>query len=138
MVDNRKATWPDGLKRTKQRELVFSVLSSAEVPLSAADINITLLRNNTPVWLSTIYRILEQLVERGAAAEVMGGDMTLYELNTHTHRHFAVCMDCNKVLPMKNCPLGELENMLDEPGFRITGHNVEIFGYCAQCAPKPT
>ena len=130
--------WPVGLKRTRQRECVLSVLKASQGPLSAADICAQIEKNGEAVWLSTVYRILEMFVEKEIAvkANVRGSEMAVYELNRFCHKHYAVCVSCHKIIAMDNCPLEEFTPQLQEQDFHVLGHTLEIFGYCRDCAPK--
>lgn len=130
--------WPQGLKRTRQREGVLAVLRNAQTPLSAADILTLIEKDGEAAWLSTVYRILELFVQKGVAvkANVSGSDMAVYELNRYCHKHYAVCVSCHKIIPMDNCPLEKFIPRLQEEDFRVLGHNLEIFGYCRDCAAK--
>jgi Fur family ferric uptake transcriptional regulator len=126
--------WPEGIKRTKQRDAVLGVLENAEAPLPAMEICARTEKSGEPVWLSTVYRILELFTEKGVVLKttVLDGDMAFYELNRHGHHHYAVCVDCHKIVPIEGCPMGDYE---PEPqsGFRVLGHRVEMYGYCKDC-----
>ena len=126
--------WPDGLKRTKQREAVIKVMESAQTPLPVQEIYALIEQSGEPVWLSTVYRTLELLYEKGLVLKtaVLDGDMAYYELNRHGHRHYAVCVDCHKIVPIPGCPMGDFEPEL-QGGFRVLGHRVEMYGYCRDC-----
>lgn len=131
----KKVKWPEGLKRTKQRERVLEVLTAAGTPLSALDIAARIEREGGGAWLSTVYRALESFVEHRVAVRiaVMGSDVALYELNTNGHHHYAVCVDCHRIIPLKSCPVGHFVPELPEDGFAVTGHNLEVFGHCKNC-----
>ena len=135
MEQNETFEWPQGLKRTKPRQRVLEVLSSAAVPMTALDICEQIGREGESVWLSTVYRILDQFTERGIAVKtaVLDSGMALYELSRSGHRHYAVCMGCNKVIPMENCPMERFYPKLEESGFQVTGHKLEMYGYCKEC-----
>jgi Fur family ferric uptake transcriptional regulator len=126
---------PAGMKKTKQREAVLAVLERAEGPLSAADICARIEKDGASAWLSTVYRILELLVKKGVAVKlsVMAGERALYELNRFRHRHYAVCMRCRKIVSMENGPMERFVPRLADADFRVTGHNLEIYGYCKDC-----
>ena len=128
--------FPAGIKKTKQRLMVFEVLRGAKQPVSAMDILSKLDENNLKISLSTIYRILEMFIDRGVAVKLgpLNGKMTVFELANSTHLHYAVCVSCNKIVAMDNCPLKEFNPNFSDSGFRVTGHKVEMFGYCAVCA----
>ena len=127
--------WPDGLKRTKQRERVAEVLLTAGQPLSAQDIARRIDNEGGGAWLSTVYRALESFVEHRVAVRiaVTGSDVSLYELKRAGHRHYAVCVDCHRIIPMSGCPVGQFKPELTEDGFTVTGHNLEVFGHCKNC-----
>ena len=131
--------WPRGLKRTRQRERVLEVLSGADQPMSALDIAQAVERGGGTAWLSTVYRVLESFVERGVAVRiaVTGSDMALYELKIPQHVHYAVCVDCHRIIPLLQCPVEHLAPTLPEDGFAVTGHNLEVFGHCRDCQKRP-
>jgi Fur family ferric uptake transcriptional regulator len=130
--------WPSGFKKTKQRQSVLAVLEQSESPLSAADIYSLTQKNGDVVWLSTIYRILELFVKKGIVTKVsvMNNDFALYEINRFKHKHYAVCVSCHKVIQMDNCPMEKFIPHLEDGNFHVTGHNIEIYGYCKDCDAK--
>jgi len=130
-------SWPEGVKRTKPRERVLRALQQAQQPLSAVEILGAVEKAGGSVWLSTVYRVLDLLVEKGVVTKIaaFSGDMAAYELNRCAHRHYAVCMSCKRVLPIDDCPL-EAAGPLVKEGFQVVGHNLEVYGYCDRCAEK--
>jgi Fur family ferric uptake transcriptional regulator len=134
-VSGNVKSLPDGMKRTKQREIVFSVLAEADRPLSAAEICSRTQAEGTPVWLSTVYRILEIFVKEHVAEKiaVTASDMAFYGLSDRSHRHYAVCISCRRIISMDNCPMEQFLPSIQDENFRVTGHNLEIYGYCGDC-----
>lgn len=130
-----QTAWPAGIKRTKQRECVLSVLENADSPLNTMDISSRIEKEGSAVWLSTIYRILELFVKKGVVIKttVMDNDMAVYELNRNQHKHYAVCVNCHKIIAMDNCPMDEFIPKLEDSDFRVLGHKVEMYGYCKEC-----
>lgn len=130
-----ESLWPEGIKKTKQRKAVLEVLERAEMPLPAMDIYTQIGKGETPVWLSTVYRILELFTEKGIALKttVLNSDMAYYEHNKNIHHHFAVCVDCHKLVAINSCPLADYEPKLTEDEFRVLWHRVEMYGYCKDC-----
>ncbi len=137
MKENTSA-WPAGIKKTRQRKCVFDVLEQAETPLSAPEIYNRVRNADASVWLSTVYRILDHFVSEGLAAKtsVMDSSMALYELNRNRHKHYAVCVNCHKVVELTNCPMEKFEPEIAESDFRVLGHRVEMYGYCKDCDKK--
>lgn len=136
-MEEGQNSWPAGIKRTKQRESMLSILNDSEKPLSAADICAKMEESNGSAWLSTVYRTLELFVKKGVVVKtnVMNHEMAVYELNRFKHKHYAVCMNCRKIIAIDNCPMEKFIPQLADEGFRITGHNLEIFGFCKDCDP---
>lgn len=126
------------LKRTKQRERVYRILSEAERPMGAADIYREILRQDgdCSYAVSTIYRILQAFAEKGMVCRtnLPGSDTALYEWNAGGHRHYAICLKCHKRIALKECPFRSTD--LTEQGFQVTGHKVEVYGYCSLCEEK--
>lgn len=134
-MKEKQLVWPAGIKKTKQRICVFSVLERAASPLSALDIYKQIEKEDSSFWLSTIYRVLELFVNEGIVVKttVMNNNMALYELNCNKHTHYAICVNCHKVVEMNNCPMEEFVPKLADNSFRVLGHKVEMYGYCKDC-----
>ncbi len=132
------SSWPEGVKRTKQRESVLCILEQSQTPLSASDICSRMEHNGELVWLSTVYRVLELFVSKGLVIKrsVINNEMALYELNRYKHKHYAVCMNCHKIISMENCPMENFIPKLEDGDFYVTGHNLEVFGFCKECHIK--
>ena len=130
--------WPKDVKRTKPRALVMQALEGAQQPLGAMEIFSQIEKTGETVWLSTVYRVLELLVEKGVVTKVAvtNSDMAVYTPNRNAHRHYAVCMGCRRIVPVDDCPLGHFTPKVAEEGFQVVGHNLEIYGYCDTCAHK--
>ncbi|MDR1605393.1 MAG: transcriptional repressor [Gracilibacteraceae bacterium] len=127
--------WPTGIKKTRQRQAVLAALQQAEQPLSALDLHMRAAAAGQGISLSTIYRILEYMEKKGVVtrAEVAGSESALYELNRFRHKHYAVCVNCRKIIKMDNCPMENFIPHIAEKDFRVTGHSVKIYGYCREC-----
>jgi len=63
--------WPQGLKRTKPREAVMGELEKASLPVTALYLFEKLQQGKDPIWLSTIYRVLESFVGKNAVVKSM-------------------------------------------------------------------
>lgn len=141
-------SYPQGIKWTKQRKDVYEVLHSAKEPLSAVQIYQQLAKSDISCnyAVSTIYRILSAFEEKNIVNKTnwMGDGTVVYELNRGEHMHYAVCMNCNKRIPLHACPIqhmhlhhDETEQGLEETGFQVVGHKLELYGYCRECREAP-
>lgn len=139
-MSNRPGSWPAGLKHTRQREQVRDILLAADRPLRAADIYEQWRTAGNQVSLSTIYRILEAFEKAGTVERsMMPGDETAFYKWREAdgeHRHYATCLICHRQIPLEGCPIGEMKLPTETPGFTITGHRIELFGYCEECGRK--
>ena len=137
-LKENQAAWPVGMKKTKQRVCVYSVLEQADAPLSAAEIYRQIDRAGLEISLSTVYRILEFFVKEDIALKTMilDNDMAVYIFNRNQHKHYAVCMNCHKVIELENCPLENFVPKLADGEFHVLGHRLELYGYCKDCEEK--
>jgi Fur family ferric uptake transcriptional regulator len=105
----------------------------AKAPLSAMDIFTKAEQEGVEIWLSTVYRILDLFVEKGLIEKhiISGSDMALYELKEKKHKHYAICIGCQKMIVLDKCPISRDISIED---FQITDHKVEIHGYCGSCS----
>ena len=127
--------WPEGLKKTKTREFVLQELRTAKKPLSALDIYSSLLGKDISIAQSTVYRTLETLVlhELVLKDSMLDAGLVVYQLNRDTHTHFAICLECHKVIALDICPIEESLERVQVRNFTVQGHKVEIYGYCDDC-----
>lgn len=127
-------SWPQGLRRTKQRLAVLKILQEAERPMSAAMIASAMQSDGATNWFSTVYRVLDAFMAHDMVVEtsVSGSDVKLYELKREDHHHYIICVKCHKMVPLEDCPLDEILGKVE--GFRILDHRLEISGICDQCA----
>ncbi|MDO4514831.1 MAG: transcriptional repressor [Lachnospiraceae bacterium] len=127
-----------GLKKTKQRELIYSILAQADTPLNAQDIYQKLLMNpecTGSYAVSTVYRVLLAFEEKKLVTQTTmpGSEMAYYELN-RGHRHYATCLSCHKRIPLEHCPFEhQILPDMKNSDFTITGHRLELYGYCKDC-----
>ena len=134
--------WPEGIKKTKQRIAIYRILADANAPLSAAEIFQLLneRKEQPPYAFSTVYRCLLAFETAGILSKsvLISEETAVYELRIGVHRHYAICLKCHRRFPLRACLLGDLRRMLgpDASGFEITGHQLEIYGYCNTCHPE--
>lgn len=135
-MEEEESIWKK-IKRTKQREMVCQILEEANQPVSAADIYQEILRRDASCGyaVSTVYRTLQIFEEEGAVSKTSlpDSDMALYEWNAGGHHHYAICLKCHKRIALRECPLHHMDLSETADGFQITGHKVEVYGYCDAC-----
>lgn len=129
--------YPKGIKWTKQRKDVYMVLWEATEPLSAVQIynRMDTSEEAGMYAVSTIYRILAAFEEKGLVSKTtwMGDGTVVYELNRGEHTHYAVCLECHKRIALPHCPFAHVHLEHETEDFTITGHKLELYGYCKDC-----
>lgn len=136
-VNVDKLQYPSGIKWTRQRRSVYRVLWEAGEPLNA--VQIYDLASHEQVGegyaLSTIYRILAAFEEKGLVEKTawMEDGTVVYTLNRGEHTHYAVCLGCRKRIPLQKCPFAHVRLEGEAGDFTITGHKLELYGYCGEC-----
>lgn len=135
MKEASNIKWPDGLKRTKTRESVLSVLRNSYSPLSALEIFLEIENRGESIWLSTVYRALDAFIEKEIVSKIsiLNNEITLYDLKGSGHKHYAICIRCHKIIAMQNCPMEDFKPKFKEDDLKVLDHKVEIYGYCKDC-----
>lgn len=129
----------NGLKSTKSRKAILNVLQKSKNPIDVEQIYQRLRENEVAVNLSTVYRALDTLHEKGLVSKlsIMNSERMLFEYNNIEHRHYLVCVDCQKIITISTCPLASYERMLEsETNFKIDGHKLYLYGHCVDCQKK--
>lgn len=133
-----------GIRCTRPRAALYLVLSASDRPMHARALlaGVRALSetrpelSGQPFWLSTVYRALDLFTETGLVEKTVrpGDDQATYVLNRHTHDHYAVCTRCQRIFDLGSCPASTWSADLAARGFRMTGHRVEVYGICRDCA----
>jgi Fur family ferric uptake transcriptional regulator len=120
------------------RRAVVELLGRQDCCLTAQQIFDELRGGGRRVGIATVYRVLEQLSERGLVQRVdVGAGTARYEaaLPSGEHHHHLVCDDCGKVEAFAD---DELEAVIHDverrTGYSIAGHDVVLRGACRECA----
>lgn len=133
--------WLDNanLKKTKHRLLVLEILNESDEFLSADDIFIHAKQRDTNISLSTVYRILDSFLENHIVSTVQmeNTKQVYYEIAHKEHAHHLMCLDCQKVIHIRDCPIHDYEAKLSAMyNFEIERHSLAFYGYCQPCQKK--
>ncbi|KXL52999.1 ferric uptake regulation protein [Anaerotignum neopropionicum] len=136
--DCREIFKKNSIKTTKQRELVFGVLTDSDVPLTVEEIYVILMEQEKNMSLSTIYRILDVFVSKNLVQKSnITDNKAVYEVIGIGHKHHIICISCGKIIALDHCPIKEYEIALEnETKFEIISHKLVFFGYCPDCKKK--
>ena len=129
--DLRKA----GLKVTLPRIKILELLeNSTDHHLSAEDIYKTLLEQGEDVGLATVYRVLTQFEAAGIIERHhFENNYSVFEIMQADHHDHLVCQHCNKVVEFTNQTIeNEQHQVAQSLGFTLTGHSLNLYGYCSK------
>ncbi|MCA9062444.1 MAG: transcriptional repressor [Planctomycetaceae bacterium] len=97
-------------------------------------------REGGRVSRATIYRTISALEEAGLIRKVARtNDREVYEhdYGYPQHDHF-ICEKCQQLVEFQNDQISSiLESIAADHSFRMTGHRLEVYGICAECAKPP-
>ena len=125
-----------GVRSTRQRTAVITVLREMENFASAKTIHQELLKRDLKVGLTTVYRTLQSLSEAKAVdvLHMSNGESLYRHCRNSDHHHHLVCTQCGRTIEINGGPVEQWANEIaTKYGFRLTGHDAEVFGLCNQC-----
>jgi Fe2+ or Zn2+ uptake regulation protein len=128
-----------GLNRTKAKVGIVVALAKAKKPLSAIELHGQLGAHSCDI--STIFRTLTQLKEKGLVRELnLGEDFSRFEFSPPSkdkhghHHHYVRCRDCGDIKAIEKCDLSAFEKMIARLGFHNMEHSLEFTGTCSRCS----
>jgi Fur family transcriptional regulator, ferric uptake regulator len=124
----------DGNSLTKPRKVVFDLMLN-QAPQS---MQVLVQRAKDKVDRATVYRTIELFERLGIVRRLNIGWKYKIELTDafSGHHHHMYCTNCGRVFDLPDNPM--LETMIDtvaaKSGFSPRGHQLEVFGLCANCS----
>src|SRR5437867_2654541 len=127
---------------TRQGEAISAALKDIAEFRSAQDIHAELRRRGHRVGLTTVYRHLGALVERGEVdvLHTAAGETVYRQCAADAHHHHLICRFCGRTVEFEGAEIERLAaRVARRAGFREVSHTVEIFGTCKDCgSARPT
>lgn len=125
-----------GLRLTRPRRAVMSVLEDAAIPLSPQTIHRRSLDAHEEIGLVSVYRTLDLLTSLGLVRRVHGQDECQgYVLASPGHHHHLVCRSCEAAVEFTG--MEDLSPLMDrineETGFTVDEHLLQFYGLCPNC-----
>ena len=127
-----------GFALTSQRRIILQeLLSRKDHP--TADQILDSIRDQAPgMSRTTVYRVLDTLVEIGAARKVFHAEAKVrFDPNTSRHHHL-VCEQCGRLEDMDEEFLHDMKTPSDASGFKIKDFSINFIGLCTPCQTQPT
>jgi len=124
------------LKITKHLNEIISILGNSSFPVTAEEVYMIMQKKKIFISLSTIYRIFETLSEKEIVikSNFINDRKARFEINRNEHKHHVLCLKCHTMIDIFDCPFDGIDNKLrNDLGFKVTSHNLEIYGLCKNC-----
>lgn len=132
----------EGQRNTRQKQLLLGILKEADRPMSINELHVKLSAQLPKIAKSTIYRNIDSLLAQNLIDKYhLNNDNEVYykiKADINDHKHYVICDNCKATFPLPSCPIRELENAMEEKGFIIKDHQIQINGLCKNCAEKYT
>lgn len=126
-------------KATRQRAAIEAVMDDVQSFLSAQELHSLLRQRGDKVGLTTVYRNLQALADRGDVDIVRrsDGEAVYRKCETDEHHHHLVCRSCGYSVEIEN---DELERWAKYAArryrFSDVSHDLELFGICEACSER--
>lgn len=129
----------ENTRNTKQKQQILSILRTAKRPLSINEIYTCCIETQPKIAKSTIYRNIDSLIKQNLVDKYYFSENEMFyqiKNNSTDHKHYVICNDCHKIFDLPICPIHEIEASLQEYGFSISDHYIQIAGICRECNHK--
>ncbi len=119
-------------RNTWQRQTIIRIIKAGGCHLTAEEIHRRVRRGGRRIGLATVYRTLDACARAGVVEPVRVGDGAVrYGLASDHHDHL-ICLGCGTWDALEPCLVPSVPKRVT-PGFRVTGHRLEVYGYCRAC-----
>jgi Fur family ferric uptake transcriptional regulator len=129
----------EGMRMTRPRQVVLSILEEATVPLSPQSIHQLSIGAGQEIGLVSVYRTLEVLMELALVRKVHGADDCHgYVIASPGHHHHLVCRECDRAIEFsgKEDLAKLMARIQKETGYIVDGHMLQLYGLCPECQSK--
>ena len=124
-----------GRSITVQRRQVFDALQTAQ-PLTMHEI----VARCSDVDRASVYRTITLFERLGIVLRLQTGWKYRLELSDTflAHHHHATCLQCGRIISLHEDTKLErlLHSVAAQHQFSLTGHQIELRGYCHDCTPE--
>ena len=120
---------------TKQKEIILNTIKKQKHAFTVKDIYNEI---NTKTGLTTIYRLVDKLVEEKQLNKFISDDNTTYyqylEKNKKKNHFYLKCDKCKDIFHIDCDCINELSNhIINNHKFKLNKENIIIKGICDKC-----
>lgn len=118
---------------TSQKEIILQYIKNTKSHPSAQKIYNEVKRVLPRISRGTVYRVLNNLKEKGEVQEISTRDITFFDGDLSNHTHF-ICQGCGTVFDIfDECSkCGFMKNKKTKVG-KINNFRVYLYGICKKC-----
>lgn len=120
----------NSLKSTNQRKIVIKVVDELGDMATAKNIAE---KCEEKVDYSTVYRIIDLFIEKGVFEKNLNYNNEIYYSIKEEHGHYIRCIKCHKKEKIDECPLDAIEKKLENEGYKVLNHTIQLDGICKDC-----
>jgi len=128
-----------GMRSTPEREAILAEVFLHHDHFDVEELIMRLRRQGLRISRASVYRTMPLLVESGLVQEVFfeDGHMHYEHIYGHEHHCHLRCLGCRCIIEFRNGAVEDVEKRIGQAHkFDVTGHKLEIYGYCAECQEK--
>ncbi|MCI6642537.1 MULTISPECIES: Fur family transcriptional regulator [Campylobacter] len=136
----KKIIKDNGLKYTKQREILLKTLYNSSYHFTPESLNMHIKEKypDLNIGIATIYRTLNLLENARMVTSIsFGAQGKKFELANKPHHDHIICKSCGKIVEFTD---QEIENkqleIAQKNGFTLTSHLMQLYGICEKCSKK--
>lgn len=125
-----------GMRATPEREAILAEVFANHDHFDVEELIMRLRQKGQRISRASVYRTMPLLVESGLVQEVFFEDGHMHYEHVYGHEHHCHlrCLGCRKIIEFRDEAVEGVENRLGQAhDFDVTGHKLEIYGYCAEC-----
>ncbi|HUJ89109.1 MAG TPA: transcriptional repressor [Syntrophorhabdales bacterium] len=126
-----------GRRRTHGRREIVALINEMEGHFDPQTLYDRLKAKGSKVSRASVYRTLPILIESGIIAEVEKTEKHAHyeKVAERKHHDHLICLGCGRTIELYSPTLEMLQDELcQREGFKGIRHNLEIMGYCRECA----
>jgi len=126
-------------KLSPQRQAILDLVNASNRHWDAEEMSRALSDAGHSIGIATVYRGLAALETAGLVHSIQMEGKKHYERADKEHHDHMVCTECGDIREFVNPDIEALqENAARANGFKMTGHQLMIFGVCGDCkSAKP-
>ena len=125
-------------RKTKQKEIVIEYLKeNTDKHLTIQEIQVDL---NNKIGLTTIYRIINDLIKKGVVSKIPFENKQGYcykynsEIKECKGHYHLVCENCNKLFHFESSEISKIKQKADKnEEFLINDNRIVFYGLCKNC-----